>query len=77
MSLPEINTKPQVYVDKQTLRITNIGHPSEIIICDLMGRILYENSILGPELITNIQEGVYLIRITSGKQTQLFKIISI
>ena len=72
-----INTKPQVYVDKQTLRITNIGHPSEIIICDLMGRILYENSILGPELITNIQEGVYLIRITSGKQTQLFKIISI
>jgi hypothetical protein len=72
-----INTKPQVYVDKQTLRITNIGHPSEIIICDLMGRILYENSILGPELITNIQEGVYLIRITSGKQTQLVKIISI
>ena len=72
-----INTKPQVYVDKQTLRITNIGHPSEIIICDLMGRILYEDSILGPELITNIQEGVYLIRITSGKQTQLFKIISI
>ena len=72
-----ISTKPQVYVDKQTLRITNIGHPSEIIICDLMGRILYEDSILGPELITNIQEGVYLIRITSGKQTQLFKIISI